>query len=81
MSDDRTERIIGAAVEVYRELGSGLLESVHEEALCHEFALRQLPETAVAQVLSHLKATGLRQALLINFGAYRLSDGIRRISL
>jgi thioredoxin len=43
--------------------------------------LRQLPETAVAQVLSYLKATGLRPALLVNFGAYRLSDGIRRISL
>jgi GxxExxY protein len=40
MADDLTERIIGAAVEVHRELGPGLLESIYGEALCHEFELR-----------------------------------------
>lgn len=40
MSDDLTERIIGAAIEVHRVLGPGLLESIYEEALCHEFELR-----------------------------------------
>ena len=35
---DITERIIGAAIEVHRTLGGpGLLESIYEEALCHEF--------------------------------------------
>jgi len=121
MADDRTERIIGAAIEVHRILGPGLLESIYEEALCHEFdlcnipykrqvivdvlyknktihgqridliafdqvvieikSLRALLETATAQVLSYLKATGLIRALLINFGAYRLSSGIKRVSL
>lgn len=38
--DPLTERIIGAAIEVHRVLGPGLLESVYEEALCHEFDLR-----------------------------------------
>ena len=38
-----TEPIIGAAMEVHRHLGPGLLESVYEECLCHELALRQLP--------------------------------------
>lgn len=38
--DDITERIIGAAIEVHRELGQGLLESIYEEALCHEFELQ-----------------------------------------
>ncbi len=39
-----------------------------------------LPDVALAQVLSYLKATGLERALLINFGEQRLVDGIRRIS-
>ena len=32
--------IIGAAIEVHRFYGPGLVEQVYEEALCHEFALR-----------------------------------------
>lgn len=41
--DDLTGQIIGAAIEVHRELGIGLLESVYESALCHELSLRQIP--------------------------------------
>ena len=121
MNDFLTQRIIGAAIEVHRILGSGLLESVYEEALCCEFELREikfqkqveidviykgkvikgqridllvenevivelksiskLPEVATAQVLSYLKATGLKRGLLINFGVTKLVDGIKRISL
>jgi GxxExxY protein len=40
MPDELTEKIIGAAVEVHRHLGPGLLESVYEEAFCHELGLR-----------------------------------------
>ena len=35
-----TQEIIGAAIEVHRALGPGLLESVYEECLCHELDLR-----------------------------------------
>jgi GxxExxY protein len=35
-----SEKIIGAAIEVHRILGPGLLESIYEEALCHELHLR-----------------------------------------
>ncbi len=37
-----TEGIIGAAIEVHRHLGPGLLESAYEECLCHELHLRDL---------------------------------------
>ena len=33
-----TERIIGAAIEVHRHLGPGLLESAYEICLCHELS-------------------------------------------
>lgn len=120
MNDGLTETIIGAAIEVHRILGPGLLEAIYEEALCHEFQLQQiaverqvaldviykdhtikgqkldllvekevvvelkavskLPDVAMAQTLSYLKATRLKRALLLNFGEQRLVDGIKRLS-
>jgi len=119
--DTLTEQIIGAAIEVHRTLGPGLLESIYREALLIELILRgiaaakevevdviykghiikaqrldvlvesedvvelkavaNLPDGATAQVLSYLKATGLKRALLLNFSAARLVDGIKRLSL
>jgi len=35
-----TESIIGADIDVHRELGPGLLETAYEECLCHELHLR-----------------------------------------
>jgi GxxExxY protein len=37
-----TEAIIGAAIEVHRVLGPGLMESAYEECLCHELNLRNI---------------------------------------
>ena len=34
--DPLTEKVIGAAIEVHRNLGPGLLESAYEECLCYE---------------------------------------------
>ena len=119
--DNLTEQIIAAAIEVHRILGPGLLESIYEEALCHELSLRgilierqkeveiiykgvrikgqrldllvnneviaeiksvrRLEDVFSAQVLSYLKSTGLKRALLLNFGESRLVDGIKRFSL
>ena len=36
--DPLTEKVIGAAIDVHRTLGPGLLESVYEECLCYELS-------------------------------------------
>lgn len=40
--EELTSEIIGAAIEVHRVLGPGLLESAYEECLCRELELRQV---------------------------------------
>jgi len=40
--NDLTEKIIGAAIEVHRSIGPGLLESAYEECLAHEMRLQGL---------------------------------------
>ena len=45
MNDDinkLTEAVIGAAIEVHRDLGPGLLESAYQRALEHELTLRRV---------------------------------------
>ena len=41
-SDPLTEKVIGLAIEVHRQLGPGLLESAYEECLCYELAPAEL---------------------------------------
>ncbi|MEQ8820092.1 MAG: GxxExxY protein [Sumerlaeia bacterium] len=42
LAEDVTNQVIGAAIEVHRALGPGLLESIYEECLSHELKLRGL---------------------------------------
>jgi GxxExxY protein len=42
LHEELTEKIIGAAIEIHRALGPGLLESAYEECLCRELNLRGL---------------------------------------
>ena len=41
--EELTRQIYGAAIEVHRNLGPGLLESAYEECLCYELAQQGLP--------------------------------------
>ncbi|MHB0988046.1 MAG: GxxExxY protein [Bellilinea sp.] len=41
--EDLTEKIIGAAIEVHRNLGPGLLETAYQECLARELTIRKVP--------------------------------------
>lgn len=41
--NDLSHELIGAAIEVHRELGPGLLESAYEGSYSHELTLRRIP--------------------------------------
>ena len=40
---DETYKIIGAAMEVHKELGCGFLEAVYHEAMAIEFSIQKIP--------------------------------------
>jgi len=40
---DLTNQVIGAAIDVHRGLGPGLLESAYQACMCRELALRDIP--------------------------------------
>jgi GxxExxY protein len=114
-----TGNVIGAAIQVHRTLGPGLLECAYEACLAFELGKRglrmqqQKPVPVIyeevkldcgyrmdllvegsvvveiksadavapiheAQVMSYLKLSGYKVALLINFNVSVLKDGIRR---
>jgi GxxExxY protein len=50
IEESLTREIIGAAVEVHSELGSGFLEAVYQAAMLHELRLRRLQFQAQAPI-------------------------------
>jgi GxxExxY protein len=51
--------IVGAAIEVHKHLGSGLLESVYEVALCRELSLRGISAERQVRVPLEYKSVAL----------------------
>lgn len=62
-------RVIGAAIEVHRQLGPGFLESVYERTLCHELDLRGIRYEWQKEITVHYKELmipGQRLDLLVD---------------
>jgi GxxExxY protein len=59
-----THGVIGAAIEVHRVLGPGLLESVYEEALAIELELRGIPFQRQMAIELQYKGRPIGQARL-----------------
>ncbi len=83
-TNELTEKIIGAAIEVHRALGPGLLESAYEMCLARELHLRHIrfeKQRDLPVELTYLKLGGWKVGLLINFHVPVLNKGIKRVVL
>jgi GxxExxY protein len=62
-----SEKVIDAAIEVHRTLGGpGLLESLYEDALCHELMLRNIPVQSQVQIPVVYKKCPLRDPMRLD---------------
>ena len=66
-TDPRTYAIIGAAIEVHKQLGCGFLESVYQEALSIEFGIRQIPFRREVKLPVHYKGHLLESRYCADF--------------
>lgn len=53
---------------------------IRREVIIELKSVSRIHEVVFAQLLSYLKATGLKRGLIINFGEKRLVDGVRRVA-
>ncbi len=67
---DEVYAIIGAAIDVHKELGSGFLEPVYQEALEMEFLDRKIPFQPQKLLLIHYKGRKLNKEYVADFVAF-----------
>ena len=58
---EESYQVVGACFEVYKELGSGFLEAVYQEALSIELSAQQIPYEEKPTLRLNYKGTPLRQ--------------------
>ncbi len=82
-----TQEIIGAAIEVHRRPGPGLLESTYRidflvkgQVVVEIKAIEGISQIHVAQLLTYLRLLNLRKGRILNFNVSALKDGIKRVS-
>jgi GxxExxY protein len=64
--DPVTRAVIGAAIEVHRILGPGLLESIYHRCLCHELKLRGIEHESLVKLPITYKGMKLGEDLVID---------------
>lgn len=70
MGDERTFKIIGAALDVHKELGCGFLEAVYQEALEREFTTQEIPFRSQPTVKIIYKGKPLNKTYQPDFVCY-----------
>ena len=63
-------KIVGAAMEVYNELGPGFLEPVYQEALEIEFTDQKIPFESQQHLLITYKGRSLKKSYIPDFCVY-----------
>lgn len=62
-----SESVIGAAIEVHRHLGPGLLESSYQGCLCHELKLREIAFRSHTAIPLEYKGIRIGRGYIIDF--------------
>ena len=65
-TDSLTYKIIGCAMEVYKQLGPGLLESVYEQALIQELKLNDIPVDSQVEIKVNYKGINITDNLRLD---------------